>query len=83
MAHWKHAATRCAMPECDRTRRKGWTTCALIGHYERGVSLYGLKPGDARLTLPAPDWYGSDDPHARAAVEQHVNSLFDKPRDRM
>jgi hypothetical protein len=50
MAHWKHAATRCAVEGCERTRVKGRTTCARIGHYERGVSLYGLKPGAARLT---------------------------------
>ena len=50
MPHWKHTATRCAMPLCDRTRRKGWTTCALYGHAERGVSLYGLKTGEPRLT---------------------------------
>lgn len=49
MAHWKHNATRCAVEGCDRTRVKGRTTCALLGHYERGVSLYGLKPGDPRL----------------------------------
>ncbi len=50
MTHWKHRATRCAMPLCEQTRRRGWTTCALYGHGERGVSLYGLKPGMPRLT---------------------------------
>jgi len=49
MAHWKHTATRCAVPECERTRVKGWTTCALVSHYNRGLSLYGLKPKDPKL----------------------------------
>lgn len=49
MPHWKHTATRCAVPDCERTRCKGWTTCNLIGHYERGVSLYGLRTGEPRL----------------------------------
>lgn len=52
MTHWKHRATRCAMDGCERTRRKGWTTCALIGHAERGVSLYGLKRDEPRLLPP-------------------------------
>jgi hypothetical protein len=43
--HWKYRATRCAIPDCERTRTKGRSTCSLIGHAERGVSLYGLKPG--------------------------------------
>jgi hypothetical protein len=43
MPHWKYTATRCAMPDCGRTRRKGWTTCNLIAHAERGISLYGLS----------------------------------------
>lgn len=47
--HWKHTATRCAVEGCERTRRKGWTTCAIIGHAERGVSLYGLAPKAAKL----------------------------------
>jgi hypothetical protein len=47
--HWKERATRCAVDECERTRRKGWSTCPLIGHAEQGVSLYGLKPGEPRL----------------------------------
>ncbi len=49
MPHWKHTATRCAIEGCERTRRKGWTTCPLIGHIEKGVSLYGLRPGEPRL----------------------------------
>lgn len=49
MAHWKHTATRCAVEGCERTRQKGRTTCALFGHAERGVSLYGLGRDDARL----------------------------------
>jgi hypothetical protein len=48
--NWRYTATRCAMEGCERTRRKGWTTCALFGHAERGVSLYGLKSGEPRLT---------------------------------
>jgi hypothetical protein len=54
MSHWKHAATRCAVDGCERTRRKGWTTCSLIGHAERGVSLYGLAPKAPRLRDPDP-----------------------------
>lgn len=53
MAHWKYNATRCAVEGCDRTRVKGRATCALLEHYERGVSLYGLKPGDPRLKCDA------------------------------
>jgi hypothetical protein len=49
MTHWKHRATRCAVPGCERTRVKGRTTCSLIAHYAQGVSLYGLKPTDPRL----------------------------------
>jgi hypothetical protein len=49
MAHWKHNATRCAVDECERTRVKGWTTCAQVTHYKRGLSLYGLKPKDPKL----------------------------------
>ncbi len=49
MAHWKHTATRCAVGGCERTRMKGHTTCGLYGHAERGVSLYGLKPGEPKL----------------------------------
>lgn len=29
---------------------KGRTTCALIGHAEYGVSLYGLRRDEPRLT---------------------------------
>lgn len=50
MTHWKYSATRCAMPGCENTRKKGWTTCTLIGHYDRGVSLYGLAPKAPKLT---------------------------------
>jgi hypothetical protein len=61
--HWKQTATRCAVPACERTRVKGWSTCALIGHYARGVSLYGLAPkapklidaGDKQDACPNPD----------------------------
>lgn len=49
MAHWKYAATRCAVPECGCTRKKGWTTCTLPSHYARGVSLYGLAPKAPKL----------------------------------
>ena len=49
MAHWKHTATRCAVPECERTRVKGWTTCALLTHRRQGVSLYGLRSGEPKL----------------------------------
>lgn len=49
MTHWKHKATRCAVEGCERTRRKGWTTCGLWDHHARGLSLYGLKPGEPRL----------------------------------
>lgn len=49
MAHWKHHATRCAIDGCERTRLKGWTTCGLVDHHARGVSLYGLRPGAPRL----------------------------------
>jgi len=52
MAHWKHTATRCAVEGCERTRVKGWSTCALIAHHQQGVSLYGLKPSDPRLVTP-------------------------------
>lgn len=48
-AHWKHAATRCAVEGCERTRRKGWTTCALIGHAEHGIPLRGLAPKAPKL----------------------------------
>lgn len=51
--HWKHTATRCAMPSCERARVKGWTTCALLTHYERGVSLYGLRSGPRLREMPA------------------------------
>lgn len=47
MTHWKQRATRCAMPGCERTRVKGWTTCPV--HRDRGRSLYGLAPGEPRL----------------------------------
>lgn len=49
--HWKHRATRCAIDGCERTRHKGWTTCALFDHYPLGVSLYGLRPGDPRTRM--------------------------------
>lgn len=52
MAHWKHNATRCAVVGCERTRRKGWSTCSLSVHYSLGRSLYGagrIEP------IPAPD----------------------------
>ena len=39
--HWKHTATRCAVEGCDRTRRKGWSTCPVTTHYKLGQSLYG------------------------------------------
>ena len=39
--HWKHRATRCAVEGCERTREKGWTTCALMIHHRLGKSLYG------------------------------------------
>ena len=51
--HWKHRATRCAVDGCERTRCKGWTTCALLAHHARGVSLYGLKSGAPRLRSDA------------------------------
>jgi hypothetical protein len=41
MPHWKHTATRCAVENCERTRVKGWSTCALLTHYRLGKSLYG------------------------------------------
>ena len=41
MAHWKHTATRCAVEGCERTRRKGWSTCGDIDHHALGRSLYG------------------------------------------
>jgi hypothetical protein len=50
--HWKHTATRCAVEGCERTRVKGWTTCAQVDHYAQGVSLYGLKTGEPRLLPP-------------------------------
>ena len=56
--HWKHRATRCAIDGCERTRMKGWTTCTSAGHYVRGLSLYGLKPGEPKLRDRIP----SDDP---------------------
>lgn len=40
-SHWKYRETRCAVIGCDRTRVKGWSTCSLIAHHERGKSLYG------------------------------------------
>jgi hypothetical protein len=49
MSHWKHTATRCAVASCERTRVKGWSTCATSRHYEQGVSLYGLGRGEPRL----------------------------------
>ena len=39
--HWKHTATRCAVEGCDRTRVKGWSTCALIAHKPLGKQLAG------------------------------------------
>ncbi len=41
MPHWKHNATRCAVIGCERTRKKGWSTCTLWNHYPAGRSLYG------------------------------------------
>jgi len=49
MAHWKYHATRCAVEGCERTRVKGHSTCSHLPHYNRGVSLYGLKPGMPKL----------------------------------
>lgn len=54
MTHWKQRATECAVDGCERTRRKGWTTCTLLDHHERGVSLYGLKRGKPRLRAIRP-----------------------------
>lgn len=51
--HWKHRATRCAVEGCERTRMKGWTTCGVVSHFAQRVSLYGLKPGEPRLSEPA------------------------------
>lgn len=49
--HWKQAATRCAVEGCARTRRKGWSTCTLVEHYNLGRSLYGA----GRIApIPAP-----------------------------
>lgn len=39
--HWKYRATRCAVIGCDRTRRKGWSTCTLLAHYPAGKQLAG------------------------------------------
>jgi hypothetical protein len=50
--HWKHRATRCAVEGCERTRRKGWTTCGLLAHYELGQSLYGLGPHNEPIRAP-------------------------------
>lgn len=41
MANWKHTATRCAVVGCERQRRKGWSTCTSVAHYNLGRSLYG------------------------------------------
>jgi hypothetical protein len=49
--HWKHRATRCAVEGCDRTRVKGWSTCALMAHKPLGQSLYGAGRIDP---IPAP-----------------------------
>lgn len=54
MAHWKYTATRCAVDGCERTRVKGWSTCALISHRQQGVSLYGLAPKAPRLKNTEP-----------------------------
>lgn len=51
MKHWKHRATRCAVPGCERERVKGWTTCRVYQHHEAGKSLYGLKRGDNPLKV--------------------------------
>lgn len=49
MSHWKYNATRCAMPSCEVTRRKGWTTCGRYDHHNHGRSLYGLEPKAPQL----------------------------------
>lgn len=49
VAHWKRTATRCAIHGCERTRVKGRTTCALLVHYDMGISLYGLTPKARRV----------------------------------
>ncbi len=81
MAHWKHTATRCAMPLCEQTRRRGWTTCAYYGHVERGVSLYGLKPGEPRLTEVL-DFSGARVPDIGETVMHYVDYDVGTVQDR-
>jgi hypothetical protein len=52
MSHWKYRATRCAVEGCDRTRKKGWSTCTLLTHYPLGKSLYGAGKIDP---IPNPE----------------------------
>lgn len=63
MAHWKHTATRCAVEGCDRTRKKGWSTCELSAHYDLGQSLYGAGK-IAPIPNPERRWtkVGSNEP---------------------
>lgn len=46
-AHWKHRATRCAVVSCERTRRKGWSTCPqhypLIQHAPSSITVSGYR----------------------------------------
>ena len=50
-SHWKHRATRCAVVGCEATRRKGWSTCGKLDHFQAGQPLKGagrIEP----ITLP-------------------------------
>jgi hypothetical protein len=38
--------------DCDRTRVKGWSTCALLTHKPLGQSLYGAGKIEP---IPAPE----------------------------
>ncbi len=82
MTHWKHRATRCAMPLCEQTRRRGWTTCALYGHGERGVSLFGIQRGMPTLTELS-DASGARVPDIGERVMHHVDYEVGTVMDRV
>lgn len=69
-AHWKYRATRCAVVGCERTRVKGWSTCALRGHYAAGRKLAGagrIEP--IELDKPTPPVLQCDSGHRTARFD--------------
>jgi hypothetical protein len=61
--HWKNTATLCAVEGCERTRVKGWSTCARTWHKTQGKPLAGagkIEPipnPESSITLPGPTVY--------------------------